>query len=232
MNSIDRKISIKDLSEEDRPREKLLNKGRRSLTDAELLAILIGSGNRSETAVQLCQRILSDLKNDLNKLGKLEVSELMKYKGIGEAKAISIIAALEIGRRRKSENQEEIQSIGSSKAAYEYFISNMADLAHEEFWVLLLNRANKPIDIKMVASGGVSATIVDVKIVLKLAIEKLASSIIIAHNHPSGSLIPSDADKEITTKIKNACKLIDIPLLDHIIVTDRGFYSFCDEVNL
>lgn len=232
MNSIDRKISIKDLSEEDRPREKLLNKGRRSLTDAELLAILIGSGNRSETAVQLCQRILSDLKNDLNKLGKLEVGELIKYKGIGEAKAISIIAALEIGRRRKSEAQEEIQSIGSSKAAYDYFLANMADLAHEEFWVLLLNRANKPIDIKMVASGGVSATIVDVKIILKLAIEKLASSIIIAHNHPSGSLIPSDADKEITTKIKNACKLIDIPLLDHIIVTDKGFYSFNDEVNL
>jgi DNA repair protein RadC len=232
MNSIDRKISIKDLSEEDRPREKLLNKGRRSLTDAELLAILIGSGNRSETAVQLCQRILSDLKNDLNKLGKLEVSELMKYKGIGEAKAISIIAALEIGRRRKSENQEESQSISSSKAAYEYFISNMADLAHEEFWVLLLNRANKPIDIKMVGSGGVSATIVDVKIILKLAIEKLASSIIIAHNHPSGSLFPSDADKEITNKIKNACKLIDIPLLDHLIVTDRSFYSFNDEGNL
>ena len=232
MNSIDRKISIKDLSEDDRPREKLLNKGRRSLTDAELLAILIGSGNRNETAVQLCQRILADLKNDLNKLGKLEVSELMKYKGIGEAKAISIIAALELGRRRKNESQEEVPSISSSKAAYDYFLANMVDLAHEEFWVLLLNRANKPIDIKMVASGGVSATIVDVKIILKLAIERLASSIIIAHNHPSGSLLPSDADKEITAKIKNACKLIDIPLLDHLIVTDRGFYSFNDEVNL
>lgn len=224
-----KKISIKDLSEDDRPREKLIIKGRRALTDAELLAILIGSGNRTESAVQLCQRILIELKNDLNKLGKLEVNELVKYKGIGEAKAISIIAALELGRRRKEEAPEILEPISSSKAAYNYFISHMQDLAHEEFWVLLLNRANKPIDIRMVASGGVSATIVDVKIILKLGIEKLASSIIIAHNHPSGNLTPSDSDKEITYKIKNACKLIEMPLLDHLIVTDKSFFSFSDE---
>jgi DNA repair protein RadC len=224
-----KKISIKDLSEDDRPREKLIIKGRRALTDAELLAILIGSGNRTESAVQLCQRILIELKNDLNKLGKLEVNELVKYKGIGEAKAISIIAALELGRRRKEESPEILEPISSSKAAYNYFISHMQDLAHEEFWVLLLNRANKPIDIRMVASGGVSATIVDVKIILKLGIEKLASSIIIAHNHPSGNLTPSDSDKEITHKIKNACKLIEMPLLDHLIVTDKSFFSFSDE---
>ncbi len=224
-----KKISIKDLSEDDRPREKLIIKGRRALTDAELLAILIGSGNRTESAVQLCQRILIELKNDLNKLGKIEVNELVKYKGIGEAKAISIIAALELGRRRKDEAPEILEPISSSKAAYNYFISHMQDLAHEEFWVLLLNRANKPIDIRMVASGGVSATIVDVKIILKLGIEKLASSIIIAHNHPSGNLTPSDSDKEITHKIKNACKLIEMPLLDHLIVTDKSFFSFSDE---
>lgn len=229
MNSIDRKISIKDLAQDDRPREKLLNKGRRSLTDAELLAILIGSGNRTETAIQLCQRILADLKNDLNKIGKLEVSELTKYKGIGEAKAITIIAALELGRRRKNEVQDKVEPISSSKSAYDIFLSNMEDLYHEEFWVLLLNRANIPIDIKMVGSGGVSATVVDVKIILKLAIEKLASSIIIAHNHPSGNLTPSDSDIEVTKKIREACKLIDIPLLDHLIVTDKDYYSFSDQ---
>lgn len=226
--TIPAKLSLKNLSEDDRPREKLLLKGRRALSDAELLAILIGSGNRNETAVQLCQRILTDIKSDLHRLGKLDVNDLTQYKGIGEAKAITIVAALELGRRRKDSADENLNAIESSKAAYTYFLSSMSDLAHEEFWVLLLNRANKPIAIKMVGSGGVSTTIVDVKIILKLAIEKLASAMIVAHNHPSGNTQPSDADKSITQKLKEACKLVDIPLLDHIIVTNKDYYSFAD----
>jgi DNA repair protein RadC len=232
MNSLPPKLTIKHLSEEDRPREKLLTKGRRTLTDAELLAILIGSGSRTESAVQLCQRILQGIDNNLHHLARLEVKQLMQYKGIGEAKAISIVAALEIGRRRKDEVSKTQEPINSSKRAYSCFLSQMQDLPHEEFWVLLLNRANIPLALKMVGSGGVSSTLVDVKIVLKLAIEHLASAVIIAHNHPSGNLTPSEADLKLTKKIKAGCDAVDIPLIDHLIVTDKGYYSFCDEGEL
>jgi DNA repair protein RadC len=229
MSQLPQNLTIKHLAEEDRPREKLLSKGRRALSDAELLAILVGSGSRNESAVQLCQRIMQGVDNNLNQLARLEVRQLMQYKGVGQAKAITIVAALELGRRRKEEVQQTQEPINSSHKAYDYLLRHMQDLPHEEFWVLLLNRANLPIGIKMVGSGGVSSTVVDVKIILKLAIEHLASAIIVAHNHPSGNVKPSVADEKLTQKIKLGCQAVDIPLIDHLIITDKGYFSFNDE---
>ncbi|MCW3085876.1 MAG: hypothetical protein JWP12_3242 [Bacteroidetes bacterium] len=220
---------IKAWAEDDRPREKLLGKGRQVLSEAELIAILIGSGSRSETAVELSKRILGTVENNLNSLGKLSIQELTQFKGIGEAKAISIVAAMELGRRRKEAEIVKNEKIITSKDAYGIMKPIMQDLPHEEFWLLMLNRANKLIKKELVSRGGVSGTVVDTKIIFKTAIEQYASSIIICHNHPSGNLRPSDADIRITKNIKEAGKIMEITLVDHLIITDSGYYSFADE---
>ena len=224
-----KKLNIKDWAVEDRPREKLLSKGSRTLTDAELIAILISSGNIDETAVELAKRILQSVGNNLSELSKRGVDYLKTFNGIGEAKAVSIIAALELGKRSKEANVFIRKKITDSNDAAEYFMSLLTDLNHEEFWVMLLDRGNKIIDSFMVSQGGVSGTVIDVRLIMKSAIEKLASSIILCHNHPSGTLQASDADLNITHKIKDAAKLMDISVLDHLIIGQSGYFSFADE---
>lgn len=216
-------------AEEDRPREKLLLKGKAALTDAELIAILIGSGTRDLSAVDLSKIILQKANNNLNELAKLSIKDLMKIKGIGEAKAISIAAALELGRRRKESEVVRRPRISSSRDAYEQIKPYLLDLPHEEFWLLLLNRANEVIRPVQVSQGGVSGTVADPKIIFKLAIECLASAIILVHNHPSGNLKPSEADKDLTRRLASAGKLLEIPILDHLIFTDASYLSFADE---
>jgi DNA repair protein RadC len=223
------KFGIKSWAEEDRPREKMIEKGRHVLTEAELIAILIGSGSRDETAVELSKRILSSVGNNLNDLGKLNIHDLTRFKGIGEAKAVSVIAAMELGRRRKETEVVKRNKITSSKDVFDILNPILIDLPFEEFWLLILNRANLVIKKEMISRGGVSGTVVDTKIIFKAAIENYASSIIICHNHPSGNLKPSEADIRITKNIKEAGKLMEIPLLDHLIVAETGFYSFADE---
>ncbi|HAN19910.1 MAG: hypothetical protein A2X13_11175 [Bacteroidetes bacterium GWC2_33_15] len=225
-------LKIKDWAVEDRPREKLLQKGISSLSDAELIAILIGTGTKNESAVELSKKVLKNANNNLNELGKLEIKDLMKNKGIGEAKAITILAALELGRRRKISGILEKQKITCSNDIYELFQPLLGDLSHEEFWVLLLNRSNKIIEKFKISQGGVSGTVIDVRLILKNAIEKLASSIILCHNHPSGNNMPSEADDSITNKLVEGCKLLDIKVLDHIIIADTRFYSYTDEGKL
>lgn len=222
-------LTIKAWAEDDRPREKLVSKGRQSLSDAELLAILLGSGNKNETAVQLAQRILNSHQNSINHLAKLQLNDLKKFKGVGEAKAVTIAAALEIGRRRTDESLEEKIKITSSKHAYDILKSKLSDLPHEEFWILFLNRSNSLIKAECISKGGVSGTIVDVRLVLKPAVEHLASGIILAHNHPSGNLRPSQEDISLTKKVKEAAKLLDIIIQDHIIIGDQHYFSFADE---
>jgi DNA repair protein RadC len=194
-----------------------------------LIAILIGSGSRDETAVELSKRILVSVGNNLNDLGKLNINELIKFKGIGEAKAISIMAAMELGRRRKDSDVVSRKKITSSKDAFDIMQPLFLDLPHEEFWLMMLNRANLVIKKEMISRGGISGTVVDIKIIFKAAIACYASSIIICHNHPSGNLKPSEADIRITKSVKDAGKLMEIPLLDHLIITENGFYSFADE---
>ncbi len=224
------KLSIKNWAVEDRPREKLLSKGLSSLSNAELIAILIGSGNKNESAVDLSKRILYDVKNNLNQLGKTTIEQLQKkYIGIGEAKAITIIAALELGRRRKLSEIEQKSQIKSSNDVYELMHPVLADLPHEEFWIILLNRANKVITTQKISQGGLSGTVIDTRLIMKAGIDQLASSIILCHNHPSGNKLPSQQDKSITNKLKDAGKTMDIPVLDHIIITDEGYFSFADE---
>lgn len=223
------KLVIREWAESDRPREKLMEQGRRALTDAELLAILIGSGSRSETAVELCRRILKDVNNNLNTLSKKDVNELCLYKGIGEAKAITIIAALELGRRRREETAQDIPILNSSKRVFEYFRANIQDLPHEEFWVIYLNTACKVLDTQLIGRGGNDFTPVDVRIILRHALQTKANSMILIHNHPSGNLQPSQPDKILTTKIAEAAKIMDIKVNDHIIFTDMAYYSFRDE---
>lgn len=222
-------LSIKFWAEDDRPREKLLLKGKQALSDAELIAILIGSGNRNESAVALSKRILATIDNNLNKLGKLLVSDLTKFKGIGEAKAISIITALEIGRRRRLEEALEVQKITSSKAVFSIMQPLIGELQHEEFWVLYLNNSNKVLFKNLLSKGGLSATLVDVRLVFKKAIELYATALILCHNHPSGKLEASNADKSITKKIKQAGETLDIKVLDHLIITENAYFSFADE---
>ena len=225
-----KKPSIKEWAVEDRPREKLLIKGTRSLSDAELLAILIGSGNLKESAVELSRRILLSINNDLSELSKKDASFLLKFNGIGEAKAVNIMAALELGRRRKENSTTTTKNIiANSSDAANYFRPLLEDLAHEEFWILLLNRSNMAIDKFMVSQGGVSGTVIDVKIILKTALEKLASSMILCHNHPSGNTMASEADKKVTKKIKEASKLMEISVLDHVIIAHDQYLSFADE---
>ncbi len=220
---------INQWAEDDRPREKFLLKGKSSLSDSELLAILIGSGSRNESAVQLCQRILASTQNNLNQLGKLSVQQLIQFKGIGEAKAISIASALELGRRRREEEAVVLKKIDSSKAVFNLMQPIIGELPHEEFWVLFLNNSNKVIYKSQISKGGITGTIVDLRIVFKLAFEQNAVALILVHNHPSGKLTPSDADKKLTQKIKTAGENLDIQVLDHIIITENDYFSFADE---
>lgn len=221
-------ISITNWSEDDRPREKLMLKGKSALSDAELIAILIGSGSRNESAVDLSKRILASADN-LNVLGKMSISQLMNFKGIGEAKAITIISALELGRRRRAEDTAELTKITSSKLVFEIMQPVIGELAHEEFWVLFLNNSNKVISKSQLSKGGISGTIVDVRMVFRLALENGATALILCHNHPSGNLQPSDADRKITKKIKQAGDSLDVKVLDHLIITETNYYSFVDE---
>ena len=220
---------ITNWSEDDKPREKLMLKGKSVLSDAELIAILIGSGSRNESAVDLSKRILASVDHNLNALGKLSIAQLMNFKGIGEAKAISIIAAMELGRRRRNEDAVELTKITSSKAVFEVMQPIIGELSHEEFWVLFLNNSNKILFKSQLSKGGMTGTMVDVRIVFKIAFEQNATAIILTHNHPSGKLQASDADIQITKKIKTAGQQLDIPVLDHIIITENGYYSFVDE---
>jgi len=222
-------FTIKNWALNDRPREKLLQKGKLALSDAELIAILIGSGNTDESAVELSKRILSETKNNLNLLGKLSAQQLMIYKGIGEAKAISIIAAMELGRRRRTEDALELVKIASSSTVFELLQPILGELPHEEFWILYLNNANKIIEKLPISKGGITGTLVDVRVTLRKALELGATSLILAHNHPSGNLNPSEADKQITKKLKIAAESIDIKVLDHLIVTEKSYFSFADE---
>ncbi|MEJ6736242.1 MAG: DNA repair protein RadC [Flavobacteriales bacterium] len=222
-------INIKAWAEADRPREKLALKGKSTLSDAELVAILIGSGNKNETAVELSKKILTSINNDLNQLGKLTIAYLIKFNGIGEAKAISIIAALELGRRRKTADVDKRPKVNSSKDAYNSISPLLSDLQHEEFWVIYLNRNNEILKQENISKGGVSGTIADSKIIFKSAIESLASAMILCHNHPSGNLKPSNADIQLTKKLQEAGIMLDIPVLDHLIIGEKDYFSFSDE---
>lgn len=222
-------FSIKNWARDDRPREKMRMKGRSALSDAELLAILIGSGNRSESAVDLCKRILASTGNSLSELGRCTLLQLMNFKGIGEAKAVSIVAALELGRRRRTEEALEKEKISSSTSVFELMQPLLGDLPHEEFWIIYLNNSNKVINTLQLSKGGITGTLVDVRLVLKKALELGATSIILTHNHPSGNLNPSSADKHITQKLKVASQSLDIKVLDHVIVTEKSYFSFADE---
>jgi len=222
-------LNLKSLAQDDRPREKLVAHGRQSLSDAELLAIILGSGNKTETAVQLAQRMLHQNKNNINEVAKLSLNDLKKFKGIGIVKAINIAASFELGRRKSDLDSLERIKITSSKTAYQLFQKRLSDLPHEEFWLLILNRANQVIKEEFISKGGITGTIVDVRLICKSAIENNASGIIIAHNHPSGQIIPSKQDKEITIKLKSALILFDVSLLDHLIIGDLNYFSFADE---
>jgi len=228
MEDINKRLTIKDLAEDDRPREKMERKGAGSLSDAELIAILLRVGNANETAVEVAQRLLGQVNNSLNELARLSLLQITKVKGIGKTKAVTILAALELGRRRKVEGINNREQIFSSRSVIELFQPMLADLPHEEFWVLLLNKSNRIIERVKVSQGGVGGTMVDPKLVLKNAVERLASAIIVIHNHPSGNPKPSDKDIALTEKLKNASSYFDITLLDHVIITDGECYSFAD----
>lgn len=228
-NTENQYLGIKSWAEEDRPREKLLLKGKQALSDAELIAILIGSGTVSMTAVELAKQILQKVNNNLHELAKLSLKDLQTFKGIGEAKAISIISALELGRRRKDSEPTKKNKISSSQDVYELIKPHLLDLYYEEFWVIFMNQGNVVIQKEKISAGGISGTVADIKIIFKKAIELLSNNIILIHNHPSGNLKPSDADIQLTRKMKEGGKLVDINVLDHLIFTDNGFYSFADE---
>lgn len=221
-------FSIKNWSDDDKPREKLVHKGRSVLSNAELIAILIGSGTKNETAVALAKRILASTNNNLNELGKVSTKQLMKFKGIGEAKAVSIAAALELGRRRQNEQGVKKAQISGSQAVFDLLQPLVADLPHEEFWIVYLNNSNKVIHKAQLSKGGITGTLVDVRLVMKQALELGAVSLILAHNHPSGALKPSEADKKITNKLQKASEAMDIRVLDHVIITQNKYYSFAD----
>lgn len=220
---------ISELAEEDRPREKLLLKGKSALTDAELIAILIGSGTRTMSAVDLSRLILRNVSNELSTLAKLSIKDLMKFKGIGEAKAITIVAAMELGRRRKEQEPHIKPKISSSKDVYELMRPDLYDEVVEHFYLILMNRSNQVIKKHLISQGGTSGTVVDAKIVFKTALEHLAQSMILVHNHPSGSLTPSEQDKRLTERLVKIGRDMDLPVLDHVIFSDRGYFSFADE---
>ena len=230
METDDRRLTIREWAEDDRPREKMLRKGAQSLSDAELLAILIGSGNRDESAVELSRRIMRECRDNLNELAQLTITDLCKrFKGIGEAKAITIMAALEVGKRRKTSEVLERKKITSSKDLFDLFEPQLVDLPHEEFWIGLLNGANKVIEIKRLTQGGSRQTVVDIPMLLKMALEKSAQAVVVAHNHPSGQNRPSHEDEQITRRIKAGCEAIGVTLLDHVIIARGVYYSFVDE---
>lgn len=223
-------LSIKSWAEEDRPREKLILKGKAALSDAELITILLRTGIKGNSALDISRKILSRVNGDLNELGKLSVADLKKMeKGLGDTKAITIVAALELGRRRQATAVREKPVMRCSKDMYDYMYADLSDLKHEEFYVLYLNKGNRPITYKQISTGGVSGTVADIKIILKHAIELLASGICAFHNHPSGNLKPSQADIELTRKLKEAARLMDIVLIDHLIIGEKNYYSFADE---
>jgi len=229
MNVKPKSFSIKNWKEDDRPREKLVSKGKEVLSDAELIAILIGSGNRDESAVCLAKRIITHANNNLNELAKLSLNDLMQFKGIGEAKAVTIITALELGRRRRLEEALEKPKITSSKAVFEIMQPIIGELSHEEFWVLYLNNSNKISSKNQLSSGGITGTLVDVRLLFKKAVEISAVAVILCHNHPSGNLKPSKSDKDLTLKIQKAGEVLDVKVLDHLIITEKEYFSFADE---
>lgn len=229
MEEYQNRLAITSWAEDDRPREKLAAKGKAALSNAELIAILIGSGSRNESAVDLAKRILASVSNDLNTLARMTIKELCQFKGMGEAKAITILAALELGARKQQAAALTRNQITDSRSLYDILKPQMVDLPHEEFWVIYLNKANKILSFEAVSKGGVAGTVADVKIIFKKAIELLASSIILAHNHPSGNLHPSGADVSLTKKMRETGKIMEIDVLDHIIVAETGYYSFADE---
>ncbi|MCF6212748.1 MAG: DNA repair protein RadC [Flavobacteriaceae bacterium] len=222
-------FSIKKWNIDDRPREKLLNKGCVVLSDAELVAILIGSGNREESAVRLAKRILNAVDNNIQTLAKLSIADLMQFKGIGEAKAVSIVTALELGKRRRLEKALEVKKIIGSKAVFEIMQPLIGDINREEFWVLYLNNSNVVLSKKCLSRGGITGTVVDTRLVFKPALAQLATAIILCHNHPSGTLVASESDKKLTHKIKRAGETLDIKVLDHLIITEKMYFSFADE---
>ena len=222
-------FSIKNWSQDDRPREKLRDKGARSLSNAELMAILIGSGTVQETAVDLSKRILASVGHDLQSVGKLSITQLMRFKGIGEAKAIKIAAAMEISCRRRETDQKKLNKINTSRSVFEIMNPLLGHLSHEEFWVLFLNNSNKILAKTHLSKGGMTSTIVDVRIVMKQALEHSATAIVLVHNHPSGVPNPSESDTLLTEKFKSAAESLDIRVLDHIIVTEKNYFSFADE---
>jgi DNA repair protein RadC len=222
-------ISIKNWSADDKPREKLLANGVQDLSNAELLAIIIGSGTREISAVELSRQILSTADNNLAELSRFSINEFTKIKGIGEAKAVAVVAALELGKRRNFSEIADRHMISSSKDVFNYFHPIMVDLVHEEFWALYLNRSNKIIDKYKLSQGGISGTVTDIRLILKRAIELLATSLIVCHNHPSGNINPSENDTSITTKLKAAASQMDIRLLDHVIIANNAYFSYTDE---
>ncbi|MCF8226499.1 MAG: DNA repair protein RadC [Bacteroidales bacterium] len=222
-------VTIKNWSLEDRPREKLLNSGIHSLSNAELIALIIGSGTRKMNAVELSRNILASVKNDLQELGKLSIDDMVRIRGIGTAKAVTLLAALELGSRKMNTNSKEKVFIKDSRDAWEVMFPHTGDLEHEEFWILILNRAHKVINTQKISQGGLTGTVIDTRIILKYALDKKATSMIISHNHPSGNLKPSEADISITKKIKEAAEIMDIQLLDHIIIAGREYFSFADQ---
>ena len=232
MKSYQTKVPIRQWAADDRPIEKLINKGEKYLSDTELLAILIGSGSQHENVMDLSKRMLNSFNNNLNSLGKLNIHDLKRFKGIGNVKATVISAAMELGRRRQLSDLIELPKIYSSGSVYKIMAPILKDLPHEEFWILLLNRANRVLKKTQISQGGVAGTIVDAKIIFKLALEQLACSIILCHNHPSGNLNPSQADINITKKLDQAAGVLDIEILDHVIIAGNQFYSFRDEGKL
>ena len=221
--------SIKSWAEEDRPREKLMLKGKAALSDAELLAILVNSGTTDLSAVDVARKILEGVGGSLHELARRNVKELSKFRGIGEARAITIVAALELGRRRREQEPVQRRRITCSRDAYDEIRPHLLDKPHEEFWILLLNRGNELIRPVQISAGGISGTVADPRIIFKAGLEQLASGIILVHNHPSGNLTPSQADKDLTRKLKDGARLLDMPILDHLIFTDRTYLSFADE---
>jgi DNA repair protein RadC len=224
----EKKLTIKSWAVEDRPREKLMLQGKEKLTDAELITILIGSGTKEESALELSKRILSSVNNNINQLASLPLEKLMEFKGIGEARAINIITALELGKRRHFTQVKQKSKIKSSKDVFRIIHPIIGELEHEEFWVLFLNNSNKVISKKQLSKGGITATMVDVRLLFKRAVELTSVGVIVCHNHPSGKLSPSNSDKQLTAKIKKAGDTLDIKLLDHLIITQKEYFSFAD----
>ncbi|MBL7112929.1 MAG: DNA repair protein RadC [Bacteroidales bacterium] len=224
-----KKLTIKEWALEDRPREKIISQGIKSLSPAELLSVIIGSGTRTASAVELSKNILKSVNNNIDELARRDLNQLQKIPGIGPARALSILAAFELSTRRNSHAAHPRKKIGGSKDVFEIFHPLLKDLAYEEFWILLINRANLVLDKSKISQGGISGTVIDTRIILKKAVDKLSSSLILCHNHPSGNLKPSEADIRITEKIKKSGEIMDINLLDHLIIADNSYFSFADE---